>query len=151
MNLSTVNTYNVSEKYDHSILSQIDTDMNNPQLNDSFSTSTYYDENSFNYSFSNNKYLSLFHMNIRSTPKHFRDLKAYLSNLKHSFSIIRISETWLQDEVPSYTLVNYDLEIDYRGGFLISRSSAIRKFIAGFLKCDSRTIMKSFLKKSLAN
>ena len=33
------------------------------------------------------------------------------------------------------------------GGFLIRRSSAIRRFIAGFLKCDSRTIMKSFLKK----
>ena len=34
-----------------------------------------------------------------------------------------------------------------RGGFLIRRSSAIRRFIAGFLKCDNRTIMKSFLKK----
>ena len=32
-----------------------------------------------------------------------------------------------------------------RGGFLIRRSSAIRRYIAGFLKCDSRTIMKSFL------
>ena len=29
------------------------------------------------------------------------------------------------------------------GGFLIRRSSAIRRF----LRCDSRTIMKSFLKK----
>ena len=48
--------YNVNEKYDRStcILSQIDPDMNYPQLNDSFSTSTYYDEKSFN--------LSLFHM-----------------------------------------------------------------------------------------
>ena len=36
---------------------------------------------------------------------------------------------------------------DSRGGFLIRRSSAIRRFIAGFLKCVSRTIMKSFLKK----
>ena len=33
------------------------------------------------------------------------------------------------------------------GGFLIRRSSAIRRFFAGFLRCDSRTIMKSFLKK----
>ena len=33
------------------------------------------------------------------------------------------------------------------GGFLITRSSAIRRFFAGFLRCDSRTIMKSFLKK----
>ena len=35
----------------------------------------------------------------------------------------------------------------FRGGFLIRRSSAIRRFFAGFLRCDSRTIMKSFLKK----
>ena len=33
------------------------------------------------------------------------------------------------------------------GGFLVRRSSAIRRFIAGFLTYDNRTIMKSFLKK----
>ena len=33
------------------------------------------------------------------------------------------------------------------GGFLIRRSSAIRRFFPGFLRCDNRTIMKSFLKK----
>ena len=36
--------YNVNDKYDHSILSQIDPDMNYPQLNDSLSTSNYYDD-----------------------------------------------------------------------------------------------------------
>ena len=34
------------------------------------------------------------------------------------------------------------------GGFLIRRSSAIRRFFAGFLRCDNRTIRKSFLKKN---
>ena len=34
-----------------------------------------------------------------------------------------------------------------RGGFLIRRSSAIRRFFAGFLRCDNRTIMNSFLRK----
>ena len=33
------------------------------------------------------------------------------------------------------------------GGFLIRRSSAIRRFFTGFLRCDSRTMMKSFLIK----
>ena len=33
------------------------------------------------------------------------------------------------------------------GGFLIRRSSAIRRFFARFSRCDSHTIMKSFLKK----
>ena len=37
--------------------------------------------------------------------------------------------------------------VTIRGGFLIRRSSAIRRFIAGFLTCDNRTIMKLFLKK----
>ena len=34
------------------------------------------------------------------------------------------------------------------GGFLIRRSSAIRRFFAGFPRCDStRKLMRSFLKK----
>ena len=41
-----------------------------------------------------------------------------------------------------YTIVNSQTW----GGFLIRRSSAIRRFIAGILRCDNRTIMKSFLK-----
>ena len=98
--LSTVNMYNVNEKYDHSILSQIDPDMNYPQLNDSLSNSNYYDENSFNCSFSNNNNLSLFHMNIRSIPKHLGDLIAYLANLKNSFSVIGISETGYKTKFP---------------------------------------------------
>ena len=40
-----------------------------------------------------------------------------------------------------------DFKAEIRGGFLIRRSPAIRRFIAGFLRCDNRTIMKSFLKK----
>ena len=46
--------------------------------------------------------------------------------------------------------VSRDLEFakgENWGGFLIRRSSAIRRFFAGFLRYDSRTIMKSFLKK----
>ena len=40
----------------------------------------------------------------------------------------------------------------HMGGFLTRRSSAIRRFFAWFLRCYSRTIMKSFLKRiSLAN
>ena len=38
-------------------------------------------------------------------------------------------------------------QVEIWGGFLIRHSSAIRRFIAGFLKCDSRTIMKLFFKK----
>ena len=33
------------------------------------------------------------------------------------------------------------------GGFLIRRSSAIRRLFAGLLRCDNRTIMKSYRKE----
>ena len=39
------------------------------------------------------------------------------------------------------------IRLHTRGGFLNRRSSAIRRFFAGFLRWHSRTIMKSFLKK----
>ena len=39
--------------------------------------------------------LSMFHMNIRSLPKHFDELQQYLNVLKYDFSVIGISETWL--------------------------------------------------------
>ena len=42
--------------------------------------------------------------------------------------------------------VKYTYKFKTRGGFLIRRSSAIRRFFAGFLRCNNRTIMKSFLK-----
>ena len=56
--------------------------------------------------------------------------------------------------IPTNNLITFQLTIQSQsdqnticGGFLIRRSSAIRRFIAGFLTCDNRTIMKSFLKK----
>ena len=36
---------------------------------------------------------------------------------------------------------------EFRGEFFIRRSFAIRRFFAGFLRCDNRTIMKSYLKE----
>ena len=38
--------------------------------------------------------LSMFHMNIKSLPKHFDELQQYLNVLKYHFSVIGISETW---------------------------------------------------------
>ena len=55
---------------------------------------------------------------------------------------------WLSKTNVMSFLRNTEFSLWYiRGGFLIRRSSAIRRFIAGFLRCDNRTIMKSFLKK----
>ena len=39
----------------------------------------------------------MFHMNIKRLPKHFDELQQYLNMLKCGFSVIRISETWLNE------------------------------------------------------
>ena len=41
--------------------------------------------------------LSMFHMYIKSLPKHFDELQQYLNVLKYDFSVISISETWLSE------------------------------------------------------
>ena len=38
---------------------------------------------------------SSLHINIRSVPKHFEDLSAFLLTLKRSLSVIAVFETWL--------------------------------------------------------
>ena len=43
------------------------------------------------------KPFSVFHMNVRSLPKHFSELDLYLGSLQHQFSILGITETWLNE------------------------------------------------------
>ena len=40
---------------------------------------------------------SLIHLNIRSTAKNLNDFECYLSCLNHSFTVIGLSETWLNE------------------------------------------------------
>ena len=54
--------------------------------------------------------VSVFHLNSRSCNKNFENFKMFLSNLNFSFSIIRFSETWLNDsdvDNSNYELLNY--------------------------------------------
>ena len=59
----------------------------------------YYIEDTFIETISNmeedKRALSMFHMNIKSLPKHFDELQQYLNVLKYDLSVIGISETWL--------------------------------------------------------
>ena len=67
-----------------------------------------------------NHSFSLLHTNIRSAPKNLFKLESYLSNIKHSFSILGISESWLREDDKSYyNLDNYKSEHKcrpFRGG-----------------------------------
>ena len=56
--------------------------------------------------------MSLFHMNIKSLSKHFDELLLYLDSIKFKFSIIGLTETWLDEnkhglyDLDNYTSVN---------------------------------------------
>ena len=111
--------------------------------------SHYYIENKFNNIPTLKNKLTFFNTNIRCLPKNFDKLKYFLFKLNHNFSILSISETWLkQYHKDNYNLKGYShvskirLKI-YVVGF--SSDAALR--FAGYLRCDSLTIMKSFLKK----
>ena len=66
----------------------------------------YYDVEEFSALDVNNSEFLLFHMNIASLSKHFDELKTLLGQLRHDISVIGITETGFQDNVP---LINFDL------------------------------------------
>ena len=73
-----------------------------------------YGQKSFNEEFCNYKTISLIHINIRSTKRNLNVLKTYLSTIKHEFSSIGLSETWLNsinidlyNDIPKYNYEHY--------------------------------------------
>ena len=56
--------------------------------------------------------MSIFHMNVKSLPKHYDEVELYLNSLKFKFSIIGFTETWLDEckhdlyGMDNYTSVN---------------------------------------------
>ena len=59
---------------------------------------------------------SAFHINIRSLRKHFDDLSEYLLSLNMLFSVVAVSETWLQKSnsdlfnIPGYHFISSSRE-----------------------------------------
>lgn len=72
-------------------------DPDNNLLNTINSGCDYYSEEQFNTKFSPVNMFSLIHFNCRSLYKHFDNIKEYLSTLKHTFSVIALTETWLDE------------------------------------------------------
>ena len=62
----------------------------------------YYLESSFNEDIAENKYVknvfSVCQANIRSVCKNLNSLESYLNTLNHEFTIVGLTETWLQNE-----------------------------------------------------
>ena len=62
----------------------------------------------------NTEGLSLFHINIRSIRCNFSRLTNLLSSINNKFSIIGISETWLQDSSHTVDIEGYNFVHNYR-------------------------------------
>lgn len=82
----------------------------------------YYSDNSFKSfciekSISNENCFSLFHQNIRSlnNPKNYANLNNYLDILSINFTVIGLTETWLdKDKVHNVSIDNYNHHASYR-------------------------------------
>jgi len=79
----------------------------------------YFLESSFNNSLTqypgSNKSFSIFHANIRSSSRNFADFLSFLSLLDCTFSVIALSETWLNSRNHDlFPIPNYNHESAYR-------------------------------------
>ena len=69
-----------------------------------------------------NSVFSIIHFNARSLYKNFEDISIFLSSLKHSFTIIAVSETWISRDpvipfnLPGYTFIHYNRTSGRGGG-----------------------------------
>ena len=103
-------------------LSDVDPDLqffNDPNYNNVHATSDYYTEESFcskyNQLLVDQNRFSLLHLNIRSIPKNLTQLEKYLLLLKHDFTVMGLTETWLNDtNFDLYSLSGYDHVSKYR-------------------------------------
>ena len=132
---------NINERYDRSILNDIDPDVN--FLYDGLK-SLYYSPNTFKDKYKNNSNLSILTSNVRSIPKNFQDLNMFLASLKYDFSIIGITESWLKpSNVNNYTPDNYNHEYDIRstspgGGTSLFISDKLKYIVRNDLHFDKK-------------
>ena len=132
----------INERYDRSILNDIDPDIN---FLLSGLKSPYYSQKTFLDKYKNNTNFSILTSNVRSIPKNFKDLSIFLDSLKHDFSIIGITESWLKpSNVNDYTPDNYNHEYEIRetslgGGVSLFISDKLKYIVRNDLQFDKKT------------
>ena len=95
-----------------------------------------YTSSEFNIQFDSPSGLSLIHFNARSLQKNFNDITNFLSLLKHSFSIIAISETWIFDTpLTPFKIQGYT----YNCNRLYGRGGGVARFILDSIQFKLRT------------
>ena len=84
----------------------------------------------------------IFHIDIKSLPKHYDELEIYLSSLNSKFSFIALSETWLDEyRQDLYELQNYTSTNKLRK---IKNGSGVPLYIAGYLPFKCRHDLEYF-------
>ena len=129
----------INDRYDQSLLNDIDPDINfmNTIKN---AKSLYYCDKQFNGKFKGNCNLSLLHSNIRSIARNFSDMNIYLEHLEHTFQIIGITESWLKpNNVNDYTPKGYSHEYNIR---LSRNGGGVSLFISDKLTYKTREDLK---------
>ena len=81
--------------------------------------------------------LSCMHCNCRSISKNFQDIAMYMNGLNFQFSIIGLTETWLNDNslLDSYSLQDYNLIVNNR---CRSKGGGVGMFIKSNVKYTRR-------------
>ena len=98
------NEYNISDK-------QSSADPVNHFYNGINSECSYFTDDNFTTKFKNINGFSVIHFNCRSVKSCFEDLKQYLLDIKKTFDIICISESWLtnKDDLFEYNIDSYNV------------------------------------------
>ena len=123
-------------KYDEHVRS--DNQCNVDPVNDFYSGISsdchYFTDNNFSTKFENMEGFFIIHFNCRSLKSCFSDLKHYLLDLKKTFDVICISESWLtnNDDLVEYSLDSYEVvvanRVNTRGGGVIIYVSNLLNF-----------------------
>ena len=97
---------------------QSSTDFSNSQILDNFNNITckYYLPKDISLEINNNKNFSILNFNIRSIVNKFDSFKFFLESFKNAFSVISVTETWLNNQnCEDFNLNNYSFITTNRG------------------------------------
>ena len=131
--------FELNDKDHSSALCDIDPDLHFYQeFNQATVKCNYYLETKFNDEISEpngtKDVLSLCHVNIRSAKKNLGNFENFLNILKHDFTVIGLSETWLSDNdgdlygLCGYKVIGHNrVNSPWRGGSLCSRSCLFQR------------------------
>ena len=115
-NDSYISNFNYFDHYDvaqvESKSSDFDTNIDPDRnfFNDISKSCRYYSEDNFHPDFCNRNGFSIVHFNAKSINKNFSETVHFLNELKYTFDLIAISESWLDDsKIRDFNIEGYEV------------------------------------------